>query len=128
MPLTTEQLSTLAGAIRRRLDSLAAELRRDAGRERDESYGALAGPVTDSGDEASADVLADLAHAELSRDLGELRELEAALARLAAGAYGTCPDCGDDIAFERLAAHPAALRCAGCQGASEKMRTRAPRL
>jgi RNA polymerase-binding protein DksA len=43
-----------------------------------------------------------------------LSEVEAALARLAAGRYGTCAECGEEIAAERLAARPAAATCIRC--------------
>ena len=130
MGLSQQQLETLRSAIERRRGALVEELRRDAARAREESYGALAGPVTDTADEAVADLLADLDNAELSRDLGELRALEAARERLAQGAYGTCAHCGGEIAFERLSAEPAALRCIACQRVHEKTfaRAREPRL
>lgn len=41
----------------------------------------------------------------------DLAEADAALERLAAGAYGRCEVCGRDIAPERLQARPAARRC-----------------
>lgn len=120
MSLSKERLEIQRHAIERRRLALAEELRGDAARLREESYGALAGPVTDTADEAVADLLSDLDKAELSRDLAELRALEAARARLALGSYGACADCGDDIPFERLSAEPAALRCIACQRVHEK--------
>jgi DnaK suppressor protein len=56
----------------------------------------------------------------MTRDLAELRDLEAARLRLAAGTYGTCADCGGDIGYERLRANPAAQRCIACQTRHEK--------
>lgn len=43
-----------------------------------------------------------------------------ALARLHAGLYGVCVDCGEHISHERLHHVPAALRCVPCQKESEK--------
>ena len=43
-----------------------------------------------------------------------LAALDAALARVDAGTYGTCERCGRPIAPERLAALPATARCIGC--------------
>lgn len=40
-----------------------------------------------------------------------LKEVEAALARITAGTYGTCEQCAKPIARERLAAAPTARRC-----------------
>ena len=111
MPLTKQQLESLRRAIGARCQVLADELRGDAARAREESFGALAGPVTDSADEAVADLLSDLDNAELTRDLGELRALEQARSRLAEGNFGICADCGAEIPFARLSVHPAAERC-----------------
>ncbi len=49
-----------------------------------------------------------------SQDLNELRQIDAALDRLAAGTYGECAKCGEDIAPERLKAVPATPLCAAC--------------
>jgi DnaK suppressor protein len=48
-------------------------------------------------------------------------EVEAALARLDDGSWGTCTDCGQAIAPARLAVRPEAARCVECQGAYEKL-------
>ena len=53
----------------------------------------------------------DLEEADLSRDMGELKEIDAARRRLDDGSYGICTDCGADIGFDRLHAEPAAARC-----------------
>ena len=43
-----------------------------------------------------------------------LADVEAAIARREAGAYGACESCGRPIAAERLAARPAARTCIDC--------------
>ncbi|WP_347565766.1 TraR/DksA C4-type zinc finger protein [Nocardioides sp. IC4_145] len=43
-----------------------------------------------------------------------LTEIEAALARLDTGAYGTCESCGRAIPAERLEVRPDARRCVAC--------------
>jgi RNA polymerase-binding transcription factor DksA len=106
--------------IEDRYEALSAEIHRDAARSREETFGELAGPVTDGGDKATADLISDIDSAELHRDLDEFRQLEAAQDRLAGGSYGICIDCGGEIAFERLLAQPAALRCVDCQRVHEK--------
>ncbi len=120
MTLRRERIKELKRALEERCAALAAEVREDVARSRDESFGALAGQVTDSADEASADLLSDVDQAEVTRDLTELREMEAALARIRDGSYGRCLDCGADIELERLHANPAALRCIDCQRVHEK--------
>jgi DnaK suppressor protein len=43
-----------------------------------------------------------------------LADLDAALARIEEGSYGTCADCGERIGEERLRALPGAVRCFDC--------------
>ena len=45
------------------------------------------------------------------------REVDRALARLDEGTYGTCIECGEDIAPERLEALPATALCFDCADA-----------
>jgi RNA polymerase-binding protein DksA len=51
-----------------------------------------------------------------------LELVDAALARLADGSFGTCRRCGEPIAPERLEALPWAAHCIGCQSAVDKGR------
>ena len=120
MDLTRGQLDELQRIIKERHDSLIAEVHEEVARSRDETYGEIAGPVTDTGDEAIADLISDLDNAEVSRDLREIRELEAAQERIGAGTYGACAECGGAIVFERLRVNPAAIRCFDCQRVHEK--------
>jgi DnaK suppressor protein len=46
-----------------------------------------------------------------------LAEVDAAVARVEAGTYGTCERCGTPIGAARLDALPAALLCIGCASA-----------
>lgn len=50
-------------------------------------------------------------------ETAELRRVDTALARIAAGTYGTCAACGEPIDPRRLAASPYAVQCADCAGA-----------
>jgi DnaK suppressor protein len=50
----------------------------------------------------------------LEQARAELRALDAAGERLAAGTYGTCERCGGPIAAGRLEALPAAVTCIRC--------------
>ena len=120
MPLTDKQTRDLSGMIETRRNALLAEMREDAARVREQPYAEQTGATHDSGDESVATLIADLDHADVGRDLNELRDLEAARARLADGSYGTCADCGSEIGYERLKANPAAVRCIACQTRHEK--------
>ncbi len=46
--------------------------------------------------------------------------IDQALARIAAGKYGICDNCGKPIAAERMQANPHATLCIECQSKSEK--------
>ena len=49
-----------------------------------------------------------------TRDLSELRQIDAALARINDGTYGECVKCGKKISAERLDAVPATPFCVAC--------------
>ena len=113
--LLPEQLATLKAALRHRFDSLLEEVRQDLLKSDDDRAAMLADRVRDVGDESLADLIVDLDLADTDRDLGELRDVEAALGRISLGSYGTCVKCGGPILVERLAAFPTAKRCQPCQ-------------
>lgn len=50
----------------------------------------------------------------------ELLQIDAAVARVDAGEYGICRDCGQSIDPRRLAALPYALLCTECAAGSER--------
>ena len=66
-------------------------------------------------DDGLADAAAEMDIALVMRESQELRDIEAALARMDEGSYGGCADCGDEIGRARLLAYPAAMRCVSCQ-------------
>lgn len=120
MPLSRREIVQLASLIEERRRALAEEIRADVARMRAAPYAQAAGSTPDAGDASLADLLADLGEAETSRDVQELRGLDAAHRRLADGSYGVCIDCGGDVGVERLRAEPAAPRCIECQQRREK--------
>jgi len=120
MALTQDQAQELARAIEGRRSTLIAELQRGTERVREDDHDTVAGTVPDPGDESVATLIKDLDHADVSRDVAELRSLEAARGRMQEGSYGVCIDCGIDIPFARLQATPSAERCIACQEKYEK--------
>lgn len=120
MPLTHEQAAELSSAIEQRRAALLDELRKDLGRARSDTVNELAGPAPDPGDESVARAIAELDRAEVSRDVGELRQLEEARRRFDEGSYGQCADCGNEIDYRRLRVNPAATRCIRCQERYER--------
>ena len=87
----------------------------------DESYIQLAGQVHDLAEESVADLLVDLQLANVDRHIAEIREIDAALMRLAIDGFGQCIDCNDEIEIERLEAYPTARRCEPCQTRFESL-------
>lgn len=46
---------------------------------------------------------------------GQLDDVDAALAHIAAGTYGICDRCGNDIGHDRLEFRPASILCVDCK-------------
>ena len=63
----------------------------------------------------------DLAAVLLTRCQETLEEIDAALARIRLGSYGTCLTCADAIPYERLEIVPAADRCVACQAVRDRV-------
>ncbi|MDM7915069.1 MAG: TraR/DksA family transcriptional regulator [Candidatus Eisenbacteria bacterium] len=51
----------------------------------------------------------------------QLREIDAAIARLEDGTYGTCESCGKEIGKKRLEVLPQVRLCLKCQERAEKL-------
>ena len=120
MALTAKQVQELKAIVERRRAALVREVGRDLERVREDGLDNIVGAVPDPGDESVQSLIQDLDQAEASRDLSELRTLDAARARMDDGSYGSCSSCGQDIGFERLRANPGAERCIQCQTQFEK--------
>lgn len=118
---TKEQIKQIDKLLYERQRHLLAEIQAQAARNGDQHYADMAGNVADTGDDSVADLLIDLDLATVDRDVNELREIDAAYARMREGTYGICDDCGNEIAFKRLAANPTATRCIACQAQREKV-------
>jgi DnaK suppressor protein len=63
----------------------------------------------------------DLELALLQMRAEVVERIDEALGRLDAGRYGSCLECGDEIAGRRLRALPFAVRCQECQGQREQV-------
>jgi RNA polymerase-binding protein DksA len=118
--LQPKQEAVLKSTLKGRLDALLEEVRQDLLTSDDDRAALLADRVRDVGDESLADLIVDLDLADIDRDLEELRDVEAALARISLGAYGACLNCGGPIPVERLEAYPTAKRCQPCQRVYER--------
>ena len=113
--------------VDRRRATLRADVEQGLDRVRNDGIDQVVGAVPDPGDASVQSLIQDLDQADTSRDLSELRTLDAARARIDEGSYGVCADCGQDIGFERLRANPGAVRCIRCQTQFEKTHASQPR-
>jgi len=120
MALNRRQMIELTRAMTERRQALLEEIRSEVARTREEQYETVAGATPDLGDQSVADLVADVDQAEVTRDLAEVRALDAAIRRVLDGSYGLCADCGGAIPLERLRAQPSASRCVACQERREK--------
>ncbi|MCK6430897.1 MAG: TraR/DksA C4-type zinc finger protein [Burkholderiaceae bacterium] len=107
-PLTPEEVARLQARLRERRAELAAAV--DA-----RLHGHGPDRHAEAGLPRRAEETDDDAAAEAERHAD-------ALARVTAGSYGECADCGEAIGIARLTANPAAERCATCQEIFEKRR------
>ncbi len=115
---TQKRLTALRQILEDRRRQLSADMtgmmREVRSRAGDESV------VADAFDGLHADVQDDLELAMIQMKAEMLHHVDAALRRLAAGAYGDCADCHQEIPHERLRALPFATRCVECQTARER--------
>ena len=119
--LPPAELARLTRELEERRAKLRIEVKTQLDGSDDDRVVGLRNRIKESGDEwGVADALAELDIAEVRHALTELNEVEAALARMRAGTYGECRDCGEPIALARLSAYPTAMRCLACQERHEK--------
>lgn len=119
--LTEEQYKSLKEALERRRGELLGDIRAELRKTDQEHFIDLAQAVHDRGDESVAYLLSDIDLAVIHAHVEQVRDIEAALLRMATGNFGICSDCGEEIGYPRLTAYPVAKRCLGCQERYELM-------
>jgi DnaK suppressor protein len=86
--------------------------------------------VRDSEEQSVTDFAQEMDFALMEMKAQTLIRIDEALQRVGQGTYGTCDECGRDIAEARLSAVPFALLCRDCQEREEAVeaeeRTLAP--
>lgn len=120
VPLSPSDLQRFRQQLDARFHALRAEIRDVLLRSDREGYADIAGQVHDVEEEALADLLVDINLAEITRDVREIRDIDAALNRIARGEYGVCIRCAEPVSRQRLDAYPTAKRCLSCQQRHER--------
>ncbi|MCR4346651.1 MAG: TraR/DksA family transcriptional regulator [Sulfuricaulis sp.] len=120
--LSEKQLQQFEQRLRNRREELREIIHRELANSKQEDFTELAGMVHDAGEESFAELLRGINIATRTRELEEIRDVEASLERIKNGIYGTCVDCNDKIVLERLDAYPTAKRCINCQSRNENRR------
>ncbi len=124
--LSANERTTLVAALEARRRVVRAELTAKLNTQENPALLGLRNRMEETDDWAVADLETALDVAEVSRDASELSEIEAALARVAAGTYGECIECTAAIPHARLHATPSASRCIACQERLEASTRRGP--
>ena len=114
---TANELDT--APLRAQLLQRVADLREMLGRQAEDSLAGSEAPA-DFKEAAERDGQAAVQDVQAAHAAHELEQVHAALRRLAGGTYGTCMDCGEPIARERLRAIPFAALCAQCQAVHDR--------
>jgi DnaK suppressor protein len=106
---------------RQRLEEMRADLERTVSVLRGEHHLARGGGA-EAGDAGANLTDADRNAAAVQAAVEQRAEVLAALARLEAGSYGRCMDCGGPVPEPRLEARPATARCVPCQARRDRRR------
>lgn len=109
--MDAQEARTQLEQVLRELDATAATLEREEAAESSELSHVDQHPA----DTASEIADLDRENAMLEHTATQRAEVEAALARLDDGTWGTCTDCGSEIPAARLEFRPEAARCVACQ-------------
>lgn len=117
--LTAAELDELSRKLAARKQVMQEEIRAGLAGLQEETIDDILAGTTDAGDISTANQLTEISTAEVARDSSELRDIVAAQARITAGTFGTCIDCGEPVPYARLAVYPTAKRCIRCQGIRE---------
>lgn len=117
-----ERHRILKAMLEARRDEIHAKLR-----SRRETLPAEVAEVKDSEEQSVHDFVQDVELALMEMQSQTLAKIDEAMIRLEQGTYGTCAECGLDIAEARLQAVPFAVLCRDCQQREEDIREQANR-
>jgi DnaK suppressor protein len=114
--MTPELEETLRKALESDRQAAISDLREYGADPDNERVHRIEGVDDNFADLAAATAERSEAYALIERTRQRLSAVEAALAKMDAGTYGICEDCGRPIAEARLEARPLSVRCVECAG------------
>lgn len=125
--LTKEQTAKLQARLQQDRAAALGTVQDEIQRTSDPDDLSLEKIPSDAGDRSEADRETDTTISMAQRHAAELEEIDAALARIEDGSYGTCEECDANIGAPRLEAQPTARRCIACQEQLEQRPDAPPR-
>lgn len=112
--MNTELLQRLRKEVETERENVLAELEQLGADPYSERVDRIAGIDDNFADSAAATAERSEMLAFIDSARERLAAADAALARMDAGEYGTCVDCGTQIPTARLEARPLSIRCVEC--------------
>lgn len=109
----------LRDALETKRQELVAEIERQVGIRFGDDLAQRVDPSIEIGDRATNVHGEDVDLGVLERKRAIVLEIDGALARLRAGSYGECEECGEPIDEERLAVLPFTPHCVDCRRRAE---------
>jgi DnaK suppressor protein len=119
LSLTQSQCVELVRMLDSRVSELEEHIRNTLPKPADETTLERTGVAQDEVDEATIGAEEHFKYSLHRHYVDEIRQIEAARARAQNGLVDSCSDCGDEIGYARLRAHPYAVRCVDCQSRHE---------
>jgi DnaK suppressor protein len=121
LSLTQTQCAELVRLMDTRAGELEEHIRNTLPKPADESTLERTGVAQDEVDEATTSAEEHFNHSLHRHYVDEMRQIEAARERALSGLVGSCTECGEEIGYARLRAHPYAVRCVECQSRHEHL-------
>ena len=122
MSIDPDRFRTALLEERERVEKALANLRDDHPGSLDDEIEEAPGTVDNHlGETASATLGREIDYTLGENSTEVLTQIDAALARIADGTYGTCTNCGREIAPQRLEAYPWASLCIDCKREAERL-------
>jgi DnaK suppressor protein len=117
--MNPERYAELRRILEDRRREMVSEVKDKIRDVRAEAAGTPVNGVLDAAESSDADIQEDIELALIQMKAETLNRIDEALARLEAGTFGFCTECGQEISERRLRALPFALRCKECEEARE---------